>query len=266
MGSEVTQFGSQLPISPGATQIPYQEETLVIAAGASIDVFRVFNYFRVLSLSGGALSIRFGQNGIQTPFTGQGVGLQLAFTVDRLTLVNTGGASMTLTYATALGQINDDRLNVSSALTINSLIPGTGATELGKAEDAAAASGDTGVSMLGVRNDALAGRTSTDGDYGNPSIDSKGAQFVRASNRTQTAAQTSVGTSAVQLVTANAANNDIIISAGTADLYVGTTSGVTTANGFLIPAGGSLVWNSIADLYGIRSVAGITAYSLIGQI
>lgn len=47
-----------------------------------------------------------------------------------------------------------------------SIIPGTGATNLGKAEDGAHTSGDVGVMLLGVRSDtpnvALAG---TDGDY-----------------------------------------------------------------------------------------------------
>lgn len=36
---------------------------------------------------------------------------------------------------------------------VTSIIPGTGATNLGKAEDAAHTSGDTGVPAWGVRND-----------------------------------------------------------------------------------------------------------------
>lgn len=42
------------------------------------------------------------------------------------------------------------------------------------AEDAVAASGDTGVLILGVRNDAAAARTSGDGDYGSLALDSAG--------------------------------------------------------------------------------------------
>jgi hypothetical protein len=45
---------------------------------------------------------------------------------------------------------------------VTRVIPGTTATALGKAEDAAHADGDTGVLLLGVRNYAGAG---TDGDY-----------------------------------------------------------------------------------------------------
>lgn len=46
---------------------------------------------------------------------------------------------------------------------VSRVVPGTGATNLGKAEDAAHADGDVGVMMLGVRNH-FSGST-TDGDY-----------------------------------------------------------------------------------------------------
>jgi hypothetical protein len=43
-----------------------------------------------------------------------------------------------------------------------------------KAEDAAAADGDSGLPVLGVRNDAAAAKTSADGDYGMLALDSAG--------------------------------------------------------------------------------------------
>ncbi len=50
-------------------------------------------------------------------------------------------------------------------LTVTTLVPGTGASNLGKAEDAASASGDVGVATLAVRM-GVPGSTSTDeGDY-----------------------------------------------------------------------------------------------------
>lgn len=61
-----------------------------------------------------------------------------------------------------------------SAIPISGVTPGTGAANLGKAEDAAHASGDVGVMALGVRNDAAAARTSLDGDYSPVSTDSAG--------------------------------------------------------------------------------------------
>ena len=48
---------------------------------------------------------------------------------------------------------------------VTSIVPGTGATNLGKAEDAAHSSGDTGVMALAVRNDVLESLGGSDGDY-----------------------------------------------------------------------------------------------------
>jgi hypothetical protein len=75
-----------------------------------------------------------------------------------------------VSLATKLNSTDDS----VSALVTN-VTAGTNTTDLGKAEDAAHTSGDTGVFALGVRNDALAARTSTDGDYSPISVDSTGA-------------------------------------------------------------------------------------------
>lgn len=54
---------------------------------------------------------------------------------------------------------------------------GTGATSLGKAEDAAHASGDTGVAVWGVRVPTTpAAQTSAAGDYGSLAVDQEGKQ------------------------------------------------------------------------------------------
>lgn len=50
------------------------------------------------------------------------------------------------------------------SVTISDITPGTGATDLGKAEDAAHTTGDTGVMALGVRNDGGAA-SAANGDY-----------------------------------------------------------------------------------------------------
>lgn len=55
--------------------------------------------------------------------------------------------------------------NGTFAVQVDSTVPGTSATSLGKAEDAAHASGDVGVMMLAVRTDTAANRSGTDGDY-----------------------------------------------------------------------------------------------------
>lgn len=59
-----------------------------------------------------------------------------------------------------------------------SVVPGTSATSLGKAEDAAHGGGDTGVMAMGVRRDANTSLVDTDGDYAPFQVDSAGSLKV----------------------------------------------------------------------------------------
>jgi hypothetical protein len=59
------------------------------------------------------------------------------------------------------------------------IVPGTGATSLGKAEDAAHASGDTGVAILAKRTDTAAQSAGTDGDYSFVNNDNLGHLWAR---------------------------------------------------------------------------------------
>lgn len=61
---------------------------------------------------------------------------------------------------------------------VTSIVPGVAATNLGKAEDAAHNSGDTGVYVLAVRDDALAAHSGTDGDYESLHTDASGGLYV----------------------------------------------------------------------------------------
>lgn len=58
------------------------------------------------------------------------------------------------------------------------VITGTGATNLGKAEDAAHASGDTGVAILGVRRDTPISDCAN-GDYATLNVDATGHLYVK---------------------------------------------------------------------------------------
>jgi len=62
---------------------------------------------------------------------------------------------------------------------VTRVIPGTGATALGKAEDDAHASGDVGVLALGVRRDSVVSGAGTDGDNATLNLDSTGRLWVR---------------------------------------------------------------------------------------
>ena len=61
---------------------------------------------------------------------------------------------------------------------VTSIVPGTGATNLGKAEDAAHSSGDTGVMPLAVRNDEIAALGGADGDYAPLQVNAAGALYT----------------------------------------------------------------------------------------
>lgn len=62
----------------------------------------------------------------------------------------------------------------SIASVTTSITPGTGATNLGKAEDSAHTTGDVGVLALGVRQDADTSPVSASGDYHAPIFDNAG--------------------------------------------------------------------------------------------
>ena len=61
---------------------------------------------------------------------------------------------------------------------VTSIVPGTGATNLGKAEDAAHSSGDTGVMSLAVRNDDVAALGGADGDYAPLQVNAAGSLYT----------------------------------------------------------------------------------------
>lgn len=66
-----------------------------------------------------------------------------------------------------------------------SVIPGVGATNLGKAEDAIHANGDVGIAILGVLQDDKTGvGADANGDYANPNIDSRGRMRVSPGGQT----------------------------------------------------------------------------------
>ena len=65
---------------------------------------------------------------------------------------------------------------------VTSVVPGTGATNLGKAEDAAHTTGDVGVMALSVRQDTAAALGGTDADYQPLITDASGRLHVNVGN------------------------------------------------------------------------------------
>lgn len=68
--------------------------------------------------------------------------------------------------------------NAIGSVTITSEVPGTGSTNLGKAEDAAHVSGDTGVSLLCVRHDTSSTGLGIDGDYAACGVNAAGEIYT----------------------------------------------------------------------------------------
>lgn len=96
----------------------------------------------------------------------------------RLWALRNGSLVAQSAYAGVLATVNNGiagtgvpRITLASDSTGNiatigtSVVPGTGATHLGKAEDAAHTSGDTGVMALSVRTDVLAAQSTATADY-----------------------------------------------------------------------------------------------------
>jgi hypothetical protein len=105
--------------------------------------------------------LRVDASAVAIPVTDNGGTL----TVDGTVAVTDGGGSLTvdgtLTVTDGGGSVT-----VDGGVDVLSVLPGTGATNLGKAEDAPHASGDTGVMMLAVQRSAGGVLTSDEGDYG----------------------------------------------------------------------------------------------------
>lgn len=106
-------------------------------------------------------------------------------------------------------------------IDVTSVIPGTGATNLGKAEDAAHTSGDTGVMPLAVRRDADTALVSADGDYAPLQVNAAGSLKVAI-----TAGAGSGGTSIADAAAFTRATTSVTPVAGVVE-----TSAPTLTNG-----------------------------------
>lgn len=113
--------------------------------------------------------------------TGIGLGNGTAATALRVTLPTDGtGVVGLIAGSAAIGKLAANTGVDIGDVDVTSVVPGTAATNLGKAEDAGHTTGDVGVMALGVRNDADAAISGTDLDYTPFSTDSSGNQNVKA--------------------------------------------------------------------------------------
>lgn len=143
---------------------------------------------------------------------------------------------VTLVGSTAAGDIGD--------VDVTSVIPLTGATNLGKAVDNVAGASDVGVAALMVRRDTPATLTPADGDYARAGLDSLGLQWVheyyapayedntnavakveeRFTSSYVLTSDTQVKGAAGFIHTVTISQNDAAPTAGTIDIYDNTSA------------------------------------------
>lgn len=119
---------------------------------------------------------------------------------------------------------------VTTLTGTTTLTPGTGATNLGKAEDGAHTSGDVGVMDLAVRNDTMADFTGADNDYTPKAVTLKGQQLTANAPRARKVFQ-------VTTITASTSETTVLTAAASTfhDVYgviVTNTSATATEVAF----------------------------------
>jgi hypothetical protein len=99
--------------------------------------------------------------------------------VQRVTLASDSTGIVALTTSTAsIGRLAANSGIDVGDVDVTSVVPGTGATNLGKAEDAVHGSGDAGVYALAVRDDSPAAHSGADGDYESIHVNAEGGVWV----------------------------------------------------------------------------------------
>jgi hypothetical protein len=149
------------------------------SAAAPTDVSADADAVRLWALRSGALAVQPTMAGVLA-VAGNGAS---GTGVQRVTIANDStGILATVTNVATIG---------------TSVTPGTAAANLGKAEDAAHGSGDTGVMSLAVRTDTAAASSGTTGDYEPLHTDSVGALWTRSTGELADDAAFTPGTSRV---------------------------------------------------------------------
>lgn len=90
-------------VQDGQTIQPYAEYLYIIPAGARQEINVCFNWFKILTQSGGAITVKIGDNGVETTFSDITITMVGKEVFDRLTIINSGGTQMTIRIAMGYG-------------------------------------------------------------------------------------------------------------------------------------------------------------------
>lgn len=199
----------------------------ISSAAAPTDVTADGDAVRAWFLRNGAQAMQLTLNG-NLASTGVGAtGTGTLRTDSNLSLSGVAASSGNGTSGTGVlrvAQVSDGTGVLANVATIGtSVTPGTGATQLGKAEDAAHASGDVGVMAMAVRKDTNTQATSADTDYSEISVDAYGAVFSRADHPNRfTCSLDAVGTTLTQCQAAPGASLSLYVTDVIAQSTTGT--------------------------------------------
>ncbi len=134
-------------------------------------------------------SVNISQINAVTPLMGAGNtgtgSLRVTVATDQAVIpISDNSASLTVDQPTGTNLhtvVDSGTITTVTTLTgTTTLTPGTGATNLGKAEDAAHSSGDAGVFSLAVSNENLTAFGAASGDYAPKAVNRYGQQYVTA--------------------------------------------------------------------------------------
>lgn len=187
----------------------------------------------------------------------------------------TNGLSVTLTTAVPAGTNAIGKLAANSGVDIGdtdvtSVIPGTGATNLGKAVDSAAGGTDTGMAALAVRDDSLSTLTPADGDYAPLRVNSTGQLHVAAtidSSQLGSLGQAAASASAPVVMASDRQNSVAFAVAMTTDTGAYASGDLIAdtqqLNGFFNKSDGKGVVNSITIIE--KDAQGAAYYILFHQ-
>jgi hypothetical protein len=142
---------------------------------------------------------------------------------------------------------------------VTSVVPGTGATNLGKAEDAAHSSGDTGVMSLAVRNDDVAALGGADGDYAPLQVNAAGSLYTTDA----TGEAGSILVTGTNAVTTGISNTKFIAIQFIEDSVFASSGGLVAASEQLYPDDtgvGSDISSNGAAIDGVTFPQGMTIF------
>lgn len=194
-------FAVQATVAAGATNVAKAEDVASADADVGIPAMAVRKAtpantsgtdgdYEMLQLSAGRLwvsatvdtALPAGSNAIGKLAANSGVDIGALTANQTVNVAQINGVTTTMgNGASGTGVQRVTLANDSTGVVdkiVTSIVPGTSATHLGKAEDVAHADGDTGVAVWSVRQDTPATTSGTTGDYSAFTTDANGALHV----------------------------------------------------------------------------------------